>query len=101
MLAERSRDVGVALGLAELGVPEDLLNHADANALVEKQGRGRVACIVDPGVAEAGRTDERAPVAPVFARIDRCPKGRAEEPASPASNQGFMTIRVAVGARAR
>jgi len=32
VLAEGSRDVGVALGLAELGVPEDLLYDADADA---------------------------------------------------------------------
>jgi hypothetical protein len=47
--AEGSGDVGITLGLAEPGVPEDLLNHADANALVEQQGRGRVACILRGG----------------------------------------------------
>ena len=52
VLAERSRDVRVALGLAELRVPEDFLNYADADALVEQQGRRRVAGIMDPGVAE-------------------------------------------------
>ena len=79
VLAEGSRDVGVALGLAELGVPEDLLDHADANALVEQQGRCRVACIMNPGVAEAGRTDECTPVFPVVARVDRRADGRAED----------------------
>jgi hypothetical protein len=45
VLAEGSRDVGVALGLAELGVAEDLLNDADAYALIEQQGGGSVASI--------------------------------------------------------
>jgi hypothetical protein len=35
VLAEGSSDVGVALGLAELGVAEDLLDNADADALVK------------------------------------------------------------------
>lgn len=77
--AEGSGDVRVALGLAELRVPEDLLYDPDADALIEQQGRGRVACIMDPGVAEAGRTDECTPVFPVVARVDRRAEGRAED----------------------
>lgn len=76
MPAEGSGDVGVALGLAELGVPQDLLYGPDADALVEQQGRGRVACIVDPGVR---RADECTPVFPVVARVDRRAEGRAED----------------------
>jgi hypothetical protein len=39
MLAEGSGDVRLALGLAELRVPEDLLYDPDADALVEQQCR--------------------------------------------------------------
>ena len=49
MLAERGRDVGVALGLAELGVAEDLLDDADADALLEQEGRGCVTGVMYPG----------------------------------------------------
>jgi hypothetical protein len=35
VLGELRGDVGVALGLAELGVPEDLLHDADVDALFE------------------------------------------------------------------
>jgi hypothetical protein len=79
VLAEGSGDVRVALGLAELRVPEDLLYDPDADTLVEQQGRRRVAGIMDPGVAEAGRTDECTPVFPVVARVYRRAEGRAED----------------------
>lgn len=58
VVAEGSRDVRVALGLAELRVPEDLLYDPDADPLVEQQGRRRVAGIMDPSVAKSGRTNE-------------------------------------------
>ena len=51
VLAQRSGDMYASLGLAELRVSEYLLNHADADAVVEQQGRGRVAGVVEPGVA--------------------------------------------------
>jgi hypothetical protein len=38
--------VGVSLGLAELGVSEDLLNDANADALLEQESGGSVALIV-------------------------------------------------------
>jgi hypothetical protein len=58
VLAEGSGDVRVALSLAELGVAEDLLHDADADALIDQQGSGSVASIVDSRIPEARRTDE-------------------------------------------
>jgi hypothetical protein len=40
VLGEFRGDVGVALGLAELGVPEDLLHDADVDALAQQERRG-------------------------------------------------------------
>ena len=37
VLGEFQADVGVALGLAELGVPEDLLDDADVDALLQQK----------------------------------------------------------------
>jgi hypothetical protein len=46
--AESGRDVRVALGLAQLGVPEDLLHDADSGALLQQERGGRVPGIMNP-----------------------------------------------------
>src|SRR5260370_25838777 len=55
----------MALGHAELGVAEDLLHHPDVDALFEQERGGRVAGIVHPGLPDAGRGEDRAPIRPV------------------------------------
>src|ERR1019366_8623594 len=48
VLGEFGGDVGVALGLAELGVPEDLLYDPDVDALLQQEPRRGVPGVVDP-----------------------------------------------------
>jgi hypothetical protein len=57
VLGEFQADVGVALGLAELRVPEDLLHNADVDALLKQERARRVpsvmhACLPDSGCGE-------------------------------------------------
>jgi hypothetical protein len=78
MLAERGRDVRVALGLAQLGMAEDLLDDADADALLET-GRGCVTGVMNSRGPESGFIDQRPPVRPVIARVDRRASRGAED----------------------
>jgi hypothetical protein len=50
--------MGVALGLAELGVAEYLLDDTDADSVIEQQGPDSVPVIVHSGIPEVGCTDE-------------------------------------------
>ena len=58
VLAERGRDVRVARGLAQLRVAEDLLDDADADALLEQEGRSRVAGVMYADVPDSGLLDK-------------------------------------------
>jgi len=71
--------VGVALGLAELGVAEDLLDDADVGALLEQEGGCGVAGVVDPGYADVGFGEECPPVFPVVAGVGGRAAGGAED----------------------
>ena len=71
VLDELRGDVCVALGLTELGVPEDLLHDADVDALLQQESRCRVAGVVNPRFPDFRGLQERAPVFPVTARVDR------------------------------
>ena len=71
MLGEFRRDVGVALGLAELGVAEDLLDDADVDALLQQERRGGVPGVVDPGFPDSSSGQQRVPVFPVVVGVDR------------------------------
>ena len=54
--------MGVALGLADLGVTEDLLDDADADALLQQQSRGGVLCTsVRVTVAQIGHLPDHLP----------------------------------------
>jgi hypothetical protein len=75
----RAGDVGVALGLAELGVAEYLLDDADVDALFEQERCRGVASVVDSGQPDPCLCDEAAPVSPVVARVDRRADGRTED----------------------
>ncbi len=79
MLAHGPGDVGIALGLAELGVAQDLLDDAHADALLEQEGGGSVPGVMNPGFPAACRSKQRVPVSPVVARVDRRAVGRAED----------------------
>jgi hypothetical protein len=72
--------VGVALGLAELGVAEDLLHNADVDALLEQQRPGCMPGVVYTRLADSGGGQQRAPVFPVIMRVDRRARRRAEPP---------------------
>jgi len=50
--------VRVALGLAQLRVAEDLLDDADADALLEQEGRSRVAGVMYADVPDSGLLDK-------------------------------------------
>ena len=50
--------MGVALGLAQLGVPEDLLHDADVGALLQQERGGGVACVMDPRGPDAGLSEQ-------------------------------------------
>ncbi len=71
VLAERGGDVGVTLGLAELGVAEDLLDDADVDALLEQERGGGVAGVMDSCGPDACFLDQGLPVFPVVAGVDR------------------------------
>jgi len=79
VLAERGGDVGVALGLAELGVAEDLLHDADADALLEQERGCGVAGVMHSRGSETGFFDQGSPVFPVVAGVDRHAGGCAED----------------------
>ncbi|MCO5987414.1 hypothetical protein NE235_15010 [Actinoallomurus spadix] len=64
-------DVRVAAGDADVGVPQDLLDHGEGYPLFEEERRGRVAGGVDAVVRETGGAEEIRPGIPVAARIDR------------------------------
>jgi hypothetical protein len=62
--AEAEADVGVhGRGYADVGVPEQFLDHYELDALLEEQGRGRVSEIMKPDAAESGRSAQRHEVA--------------------------------------
>ena len=79
VLAERGRDVRVALGLAQLGMAEDLLDDADADALLEQERRGCVTGVMNSRGSDFGFIDQRPPVLPVIARVDRRASRGAED----------------------
>jgi hypothetical protein len=60
-----------ALGLAELRVAQDLLDDADADALLKQQRGGGMAGVVDSGGSQTGFIEQRSPVFPVLAPVDR------------------------------
>ena len=68
---ERAGDVRVALGLAELGVAEDLRHDTNVLCLVQQERRRRLASVVDACVYHSGCLGEGAPAIPVIARVDR------------------------------
>src|SRR6266851_2797389 len=79
VLGEFGSDVGVALGLTELRVPEDLLHDADVDALLQQQrGRG-VPGVMHPGLADAGLVKQCVPVIPVVMGVERSAGWRAED----------------------
>ena len=79
MLGEFGGDVGVALGLAELGVPEDLLYDPDVDALLQQERRRGVPGVVDPGLADPRSAEQRVPVIPVVVGVDWRAGRRAED----------------------
>jgi hypothetical protein len=72
-------DVGVALGLAELGVAEDLLDDADVGALLQQEGRGCVPGVVYTRRADSGFGEEVTPVLPVVVGVDGRAGGGGED----------------------
>jgi hypothetical protein len=70
VLSEHRRDVRVALCDPQIGVPEDLLNHPDVDALFEQKRAGRVPSVMHAGIADTSQVEERLPLLPVVARND-------------------------------
>lgn len=60
---ERAGEVGVALGHAGRGVPEDVLDFAQEQPAAEHLGGGRVAQVVEADVGDAGALSDGAPEA--------------------------------------
>ena len=63
--------MGVALGDADVGVAEDLLDDADVHVLLNEQRAGRVTAVVYTSVTDAGFPEDRLPFLPVLPRVDR------------------------------
>ena len=58
---------------------EDLLDDADADALLEQERRGRVTGVMNSRGSDFGCIDQRPPVLPVIARVDRRASRGAED----------------------
>src|SRR6266536_2582081 len=57
---------------------EDLLHHADVDALFEQERGSRMASVVHPGRPDTGFPEDRAPVMPVVLGGQRAARGPAE-----------------------
>ena len=66
--AEAEADVGVD---ANVGVAEEFLDHDEFDALLQEQGGGGVAEVVEADVAKAGLAEERGEGAGEVGRVDR------------------------------
>lgn len=77
---EAESDVGVdAGGDADVGVAEEFLDDAEADALFEEQGPGRVPEVVEADAPELGPVEESAEVAGEVGRGERAAGGGGED----------------------
>ncbi len=76
---EAESDVGVdAGGDADVGVAQELLDHDEVDPLLQEQGGGRVAEVVEADAAESSPVQEAAEAAGEVGRVER-PAGRGGE----------------------
>lgn len=71
--------MGVAICGRHAGVTEDLLYDADVDALLDQEGRGGVAGVVDPDISYAGLSEDGLPLLPVLCTFDRSAEVRGED----------------------
>jgi len=71
--------MGVPLCDPNVGVSEDLHYDANVDALFEEQGRRRMPAIVQAGIPDAGRRQERLPFGEVVAWVDGLAVRAAED----------------------
>jgi hypothetical protein len=52
-------------------VTEDLLDHADVYALLDEERPAGMPSVVQPGIADAGLSEDGLPLAPVVGAVER------------------------------
>ncbi|KLJ03394.1 hypothetical protein WQ59_09695 [Streptomyces sp. KE1] len=69
---EAESDVGVDAGSdADVGVAQEFLDHDEFDSLLQGQGGGRVAEVVEADAAESGPVEEAAEAAGEVGRVER------------------------------
>jgi hypothetical protein len=85
-------------GDADVGVPQQLLDHDEFHSLLQEEGRRRVAEIVESDAAERGLTEQGVEVPGEGGSLDRGSVGSGEDLAAvlPARSRCFALLALPV-----